>query len=80
MYDEGVSKKRINLMQAAMKGMSADEKRIYMQSLGGESLLSGGLKSQYAALFANPDQLADVMAQKIRARYGEISLTNKSLR
>ncbi|HFO0796468.1 TPA: hypothetical protein ACHINJ_002867 [Enterobacter roggenkampii] len=78
MYDEGVSKKRINLMQAAMKGMSADEKRIYMQSLGGESLLSGGLKSQYAALFANPDQLADVMAQKIRARYGK-NLTDEQV-
>lgn len=78
MYDEGVSKKRINLMQAAMKGMSADEKRIYMQSLGGESLLSGGLKSQYAALFANPDQLADVMAQKIRARYGR-NLTDEQV-
>jgi len=71
MYDEGVSKSRMNLMQSAMKGMSPDEKRIYMQSLGGESLLSGGLKSQYAAMFANPDQLADVMAQKIRARYGK---------
>ncbi|HDR2509887.1 TPA: hypothetical protein QCI33_001475 [Enterobacter roggenkampii] len=78
MYDEGVSKKRINLMQAAMKGMSADEKRIYIQSLGGESLLSGGLKSQYAALFANPDQLADVMAQKIRARYGR-NLTDEQV-
>lgn len=70
MYEEGVSKNRMKLMQDAMKGMTADERRIYMQSLGGESLLSGGLKSQYASLFANPDQLAAVMAQNVRARFG----------
>lgn len=70
MYEEGVSKNRMKLMQDAMKGMSPDERRIYMQSLGGESLLSGGLKSQYAAMFANPDQLAAVMAQNVRARFG----------
>lgn len=70
MYEEGVSKNRMKLMQDAMKGMSPEERRIYMQSLGGESLLSGGLKSQYAAMFANPDQLAAVMAQNVRARFG----------
>lgn len=71
MYEEGVSKNRLKLMQDAMKGMSADERKIYMQSVGGESLLAGGLKSQYAAMFANPDQLAAAMAKNIRARYGD---------
>ncbi|HDS5360132.1 TPA: hypothetical protein QHT96_003779 [Enterobacter roggenkampii] len=71
MYEEGVSKNRLKLMQDAMKGMSADERRIYMQSVGGESLLAGGLKSQYAAMFANPDQLAAEMAKNVRARFGQ---------
>ena len=71
MYEEGVSKNRLKLMQDAMKGMSADERKIYMQSVGGESLLAGGLKSQYAAMFANPDQLAAEMAKNVRARFGQ---------
>ncbi|HCM9127877.1 TPA: hypothetical protein N5L07_002195 [Enterobacter asburiae] len=71
MYEEGVSKNRLKLMQDAMKGMSADERKIYMQSIGGESLLAGGLKSQYAAMFANPDQLAAEMAKNVRARFGQ---------
>lgn len=71
MYDEGVSKERMKIMRNAMKGMNADEKRIYLQSLGGESLLSGGLKSQYASMFANPDQLAAVMADHVRKRFGK---------
>ncbi|MFZ5192792.1 hypothetical protein ACOY59_23430 [Enterobacter roggenkampii] len=71
MYEEGVSKNRLKLMQDAMKGMSADERKIYMQSVGGESLLTGGLKSQYAAMFANPDQLAAEMAKNVRARFGQ---------
>lgn len=71
MYDEGVSKARMKLMGNAMKGMKPSEKAIYMQSLGGESLLSGGLSAEYVKMFANPDQLAAVMASKIRARFGE---------
>ncbi|HHT3530319.1 TPA: hypothetical protein ACTYW0_004520 [Enterobacter asburiae] len=71
MYEEGVSKNRLKLMQDAMKGMSADERKIYMQSVGGESLLAGGLKSQYAAMFANPDQLAAEMAKNVRSRFGQ---------
>ncbi|HEB2010347.1 TPA: hypothetical protein ACJIWH_004625 [Yersinia enterocolitica] len=75
MYDEGVSKARMKLMANAMKGMNPGEKAIYMQSLGGESLLSGGLSAEYVKMFANPDQLAAVMASKIRARFGN-SLTD----
>ncbi|EKN5943504.1 hypothetical protein DVP82_21445 [Yersinia enterocolitica] len=71
MYDEGVSKARMKLMANAMKGMKPSEKAIYMQSLGGESLLSGGLSAEYVKMFANPDQLAAVMASKIRARFGK---------
>ncbi|AOF18428.1 hypothetical protein BED35_07630 [Yersinia enterocolitica] len=71
MYDEGVSKARMKLMANAMKGMSPSEKAIYMQSLGGESLLSGGLSAEYVKMFANPDQLAAVMASKIRERFGK---------
>jgi len=70
MYDEGVSKARLNLMKNAMNGMSPSERAIYMQSLGGESILSGGLKDEYVRMFANPDQLAAAMAAKIRERYG----------
>ncbi|MBY8385139.1 hypothetical protein KX721_14635 [Klebsiella quasipneumoniae] len=70
MYDEGVSKARMKIMRDAMKGMSAEEKKVYMQSLGGESLLSGGLKPQYAALFSSPDKLAAVMAEHVRKRFG----------
>lgn len=71
MYSEGVSKARMKLMANAMKGMSLKEKSIYMKSLGGESLLSGGLSAEYVKMFANPDQLAAVMASKIRARFGK---------
>ncbi|EMW2841864.1 TPA: hypothetical protein PXP91_001120 [Yersinia enterocolitica] len=71
MYSEGVSKARMKLMANAMKGMSLKEKSIYMKSLGGESLLSGGLSAEYVKMFANPDQLAAVMASKIRARSGK---------
>ncbi|VTP12703.1 hypothetical protein PUATCC27989T_00515 [Phytobacter ursingii] len=71
MYDEGVSKERMKIMRKVMSGMSPEDKRIYLQSVGGESILSGGLKAQYAAMFSNPDQLASVMAEKIRARFGK---------
>jgi len=73
--EEGVSKARMNLISNAMKGMSKEQKSIYMQSLGGEKLLSGGLSSTYADMFMHhPDQFVDVLVEKIRAKYGnEIS-------
>ncbi len=78
MYDEGVSKARLQIMQNAMKGMTPDEKKLYIQSVGGESLLSGGLKSEYASMFSNPQKLAEVMAQHIRDKYGK-SLTDEQI-
>ncbi|MBU9823199.1 hypothetical protein J1782_25235 [Rahnella sp. BCC 1045] len=71
MSEESVSKDRMTMMKNAMKGMSPEDRKIYMQSLGGESLLSGGLKPEYVKMFSNPDQLAAVMADKIRARFGK---------
>jgi len=71
MSEESVSKARMKIMKDAMKGMSPEDRKIYMQSIGGESLLSGGLKPEYVKMFANPDQLAGVMAEKIRAKFGK---------
>lgn len=72
LYQEGVSKDRLQLMQGAMKGMSPQEKQIYLQSVGGESLLAGGVKDQYLSMAVrNPDQFAAVMADKIRGKYGK---------
>lgn len=71
MSSEGVSKARIKMMADVMNGMTPQEREVYKQSLGGESLLSGGLSDQYVKMFSNPDQLAAVMAQKIREKYGK---------
>lgn len=70
MSSEGVSKARMKMMADAMKGMNPTERSIYQQSLGGESLLSGGLKDEYVKLFATPDKLAALMAEKVRERFG----------
>lgn len=79
LYEEGVSKARITAMRNVMKGMSPQEKAIYMQSLGGESLLSGGLKSQYSDMFTkNPYEFALMMEGKIRERYGK-NLTDEQV-
>jgi len=80
MYSEGVSKARMKSMTEAMKGMSPSEKQIYMQSIGGESLLSGGLNKDYANLFmSNPFEFSKLMAQKIRDRYGK-DLTDEEVK
>ncbi|WP_208952063.1 hypothetical protein [Rahnella sp. ChDrAdgB13] len=71
MSEEGVSKARMKMMKDAMSGMSPAERQIYMQSLGGESLLSGGLKDEFVRMFPNPDQLVSVMAERIRERFGK---------
>jgi hypothetical protein len=71
MYQEGVSKARLSLVQGAMKGMSDEEKRSYVASLGGQQILTGGLKDEYLKLFSSPDKLAEVMAEKIRDRFGK---------
>lgn len=72
LYQEGVSKARLKLMNQAMSGMTPSERSIYMQSLGGESVLSGGLKDQYAQMAVqNPDQFAHLIVDRIRAKYGE---------
>lgn len=72
LYQEGVSKARLVIMKNAMKGLSPEERKIYMQSLGGESMLSGGLKDQYTKMaVSHPDQFAQLIAEKIRAKYGE---------
>ncbi|MFC7775588.1 hypothetical protein ACFQW4_00755 [Pantoea sp. GCM10028869] len=70
MLEEGVSPVRLKMMREAMRNMSAEERDLYRQSLGSESVTSGGLKPEYARLFSRPDKLAAVMADKIRQRYG----------
>lgn len=71
MYSEGVSKARMNSISKEMHGMTPAQRKIYMQSLGGEPLLSGGLKSEYANLFiSNPFEFTKLMAKKIRERFG----------
>ncbi|CAI1511904.1 Phage-related minor tail protein [Serratia quinivorans] len=70
--DEGVSKERIQSIKNAMKGLSPEDKKIYMQSLGAEKILSGGLKASFATLFMHdPDKFVSVLEEKIRNKYGQ---------
>jgi len=70
--DEGVSKARIQSIKDAMKGLSPEDKKIYMQSLGAERILSGGLKASFATLFMHdPDKFVSVLEEKIRNKYGQ---------
>lgn len=70
MLDEVVSPVRLKMMREAMSKLSPSERDIYRQSLGSESVISGGLKPEYARLFSHPDQLAIAMADRVRQRYG----------
>jgi hypothetical protein len=70
--EEGVSKERMKIIANAMKGMSKEQKSIYMQSLGGEKLLSGGLTSGFSDMFMHhPDQFVDAMVARIKGKYGK---------
>ncbi|WP_096150192.1 hypothetical protein [Enterobacter asburiae] len=72
LYEEGVSKARLDLMKKAMNGMSPEDRKLYLQSVGGESILSGGLKSQYVKMAVErPDQFADLLAERIRQVHGK---------
>ncbi|HEN4722023.1 TPA: hypothetical protein U5341_000873 [Yersinia enterocolitica] len=71
LYGEGTSKDRMKVIADATKGMNKTEKAIFMQSLGGETLLSGGLKAEYAEkLMHNPDEFVAIMEERIRNKYG----------
>lgn len=77
--EEKVSRARMKIMRNAMKGMSPEERKIYLKSVGGESLMSGGLKENYANMFIHdPDKFTEVLAQKIRDKYGK-NLTNEEV-
>ncbi|MFZ4221403.1 hypothetical protein ACEV6Q_26710 [Enterobacter ludwigii] len=70
--EEGISKERIQSIKNAMKGLSPEDKKIYMQSLGAERILSGGLKSSFATLFMHdPDKFVSVLESKIRDKFGK---------
>lgn len=70
--EESVSPARLKIMRDAMKGLSAEDRKLYLQSVGGESILSGGLKPEYASMFIHdPDKFAKILASKVRGKYGE---------
>lgn len=70
--EEGVSKERIQSIKNAMKGLSPEDQKIYMQSLGAERILSGGLKSSFATLFMHdPDKFVSVLEERIRDKFGK---------
>ncbi|WP_373225231.1 hypothetical protein [Enterobacter cloacae complex sp. ESBL7] len=70
--EEGISKERIQSIKNAMKGLSPEDQKIYMQSLGAERILSGGLKSNFATLFMrDPDKFVSVLEERIRDKFGK---------
>lgn len=79
MYTEGVSKARMTAIRKVMAGMSPQEKQVYLQSLGGQALLSGGLKGNYSDMLShNPYEFALEMEKKIRDRFGK-NLTDEQV-
>lgn len=71
LWQEGPSKKRLGIIQEALKGLSPEERKLAVTSLGGQSALSGGLKDADAELFAHrPDLFVAKMVPLIRQRFG----------
>ena len=71
MYDEGISKKRMKIMHEAMKKLSPEEQGTYLENVGGQALMSGGLKSEYLDTYVKtPDKFEQILASKIREKYG----------
>ena len=68
LWEEGVSPKRLKLMQEATKGLSKGE----MKSLGYLEPLAGGLKSEYLDMATHQQSkfIQEVMAPAIRRRFG----------
>ncbi|NMM21847.1 MAG: hypothetical protein HHJ15_18160 [Rhodoferax sp.] len=72
LYQEGFSKKRLGLMNQSMSGMSPEERRTAIASMGGQAVLSGGLSDKNSELFAHrPDKfIAEVLVPAIKQRFG----------
>lgn len=71
LWQEGFSKKRLNLMNAAMKGLSPEERKTAVASMGGQAVISGGLADADAELFAHrPDLFIAKLVPLIRKRFG----------
>jgi hypothetical protein len=72
LYQEGFSKHRLKLMNQAMTGMSPEERRAAIASMGGQAVIAGGLSDTNAELYAHrPDVfLAKVMVPAIKKRFG----------
>jgi len=71
-YQEGFSKKRLGLMHSAMMGMSPEQRKIAIASMGGQAVLSGGLSDANAEMYAHrPDIfISTVLVPAIKKRFG----------
>lgn len=79
LWQEGPSKKRLAIIQEALKGLSPEERKLAVTSLGGQSAISGGLKDADAELFAHrPDLFVAKMVPLIRKRFG-MDLTDEQV-
>lgn len=72
LYEEGYGKKRLKTMKDALAGLSPEEKQLAIASMGGQTVVSGGLKDQYVDQFVKrPDLFVEqVLAPAIRQRFG----------
>lgn len=72
LWQEGASKKRLAIMNQAMSGMTPEERKSAVASMGGQSVLTGGLSDANAELYAHrPDVfIATVLVPAIKKRFG----------
>lgn len=71
LWQEGFSKKRLALLNASMKDMTPEEKKLSIASMGGQSIVSGGLNDADSELFARrPDLFIQKLLPLIRSRFG----------
>lgn len=78
LYQEGFSKKRLAIMNSSLAGLSPEERKTAIASMGGEAVIAGGLKDGLAEKFTHrPDLFVkEVLAPAIRKRFG-MDLSNE---
>jgi hypothetical protein len=79
LWQEGFSKKRLGIMNQALSGLSPAERGTAVQSMGGQAVISGGLRDDDAELFAHrPDLFVAKMIPLVRQRFG-LDMTDEQI-